>query len=170
MLLAGIDHEQRAGQLLHLADTAQVGLKLFTLMLKLDDFLLGQQIKLALLLHPVDLVQALHAGADGAEVGEHAAQPAVVNKEHIATLRLGCDGLLRLLLGADEQQGLASHRQVSHEVVRLVRLADGLLQIDDVDAVALGKDVLRHFGVPAAGLVAEVYARFQELFHRDNCH
>ena len=170
MLLAGIDHEQRAGELLHLTDAAQVRFELFALMLQADDFLLGQHIELALLLHAVNLIETVHAGADGAEVGQHAAQPAVVDVEHVAALRLGGDGFLSLLLGAHEQNALAGHGQVAHEVVGFVGLAHGLLQVDDVDAVALSEDVLSHLGVPAAGLVTEVHARFQELLHGDNCH
>src|SRR5207248_8237350 len=42
-----------------------------------------------------------------------------------------------------------------------------LLQIDDVNAVALAKDVFLHLGVPALGLVPEVDARFEQLFHGD---
>ena len=59
VLLARVDHEQRAGELLHLADAAQVRFELFALMLQADDFLLGQHIELALLLHAVDLVRKL---------------------------------------------------------------------------------------------------------------
>ena len=170
MFLAGVNDEQRAGQLLHFADAAQVVFQLFALVLQLDDFLLGQQLELALLFHLVDLVQTLHAGADGAEIGQHTAQPAVVDIVHVAALRFGSDALLSLLLGADEQDALAFHGQVAHEIVGFVHLADGLLQVDDVDAIALGEDVRGHFGVPAASLMTEVHARFQELFHGNNCH
>ena len=102
MLLARVDDEQRAGELLHFTDAAQVLFQLFALGEQLDDFLLGKQLELAFLLHLVDVVQAVNTGADGAEVGERAAQPAVVHEVHAAALRLGLDGLLRLLLGADE--------------------------------------------------------------------
>ena len=170
MLLAGVHHEQRAGQALHLADAAQVAQQLFALMLQLDDFLLGQHVKLAVLLHPVDLVQAVDTGLDGLVVGQHAAQPAVVDIEHVAALGFALDAFLGLLLGADEQDGLAFHRQVAHEHVRFVNLLDGLLQVDDVDAVALSEDVLSHLGVPAAGLMTEVHARFQKVLHRNDSH
>src|SRR4029077_13841840 len=43
-----------------------------------------------------------------------------------------------------------------------------LLQIDDVDAVALGEDVALHLRVPAPGLVTEVDAALQELLHADD--
>ena len=75
------------------------------------------------------------------------------------------DSLLCLLLGADEQQGLAVLRQLTDEVISLFQLADGLLQVNDIDAVALGVDVGSHLGVPAAGLVTEVDARLQQGLH-----
>ena len=170
MLLARVNHEQAARQVLHLADAAQVLQKLLALGHQLDDFLLRQHFELAALFHRVDGVQARDTGLDGAEVGHHAAQPAVIDIIHVAALGLGLDGLLRLLLGADEQHALAFHRDGANESISLVDLADGLLQINDVDAVALGEDVRRHFGVPAAGLMAEVNAGLQKLLHRDNCH
>ena len=135
-----------------------------------DDFLLGQDVELAVLLHRVDVVQALDAGLHRAEIGQRAAQPAVVHIEHAAALGLSLDGLLGLLLGADEQDALALQRDVAHEHISFVDLANGLLQVDDVDAVALGEDVLGHLRVPAAGLVAEVNAGLQQLLHGNDCH
>ena len=57
----------------------------------LHDFLLGQHIEGAVLLHGLQLVQPVHAGAHGLEVGHHAAQPAGVDKVHVAAGGLfGC--------------------------------------------------------------------------------
>ena len=53
---------------------------------------------------------------------------------------------------------------VAHELLRELELAQRLLQVDDVDAVALGENEPAHLGVPPAGLVPEVDAGFQELF------
>jgi hypothetical protein len=39
------------------------------------------------------------------------------------------------------------------------------LQVDDVNAIALAKDVFLHLWVPAPYLVAEVNAGLQQLFH-----
>ena len=126
----------------------------------------------AVLLHLVNLVQAVDPGADGLEVGQHTAQPAVVDIEHVAALGFGFNGFLGLLFGADEQDALAFHRDVADESVSFINLADGFLQVDDVDAVAVafGEDVLRHLRVPPAGLMTEVYAGFQKLFHGNDCH
>ena len=170
MLLAGVNYKQRAGQALHFANTAQVGNQLFALVDQLDNFLLGQHVELAVLLHAVDLVQTLDAGFDGLIVGQHAAQPAVVDIIHVAALGFAFNAFLSLLLGAHEQDGLAFHRQIAHKHVRFVDLANGLLQVDDVNTVALSEDVLSHLGVPAAGLMTEVYAGFQQVLHRNDSH
>ena len=46
----------------------------------------------------------------------------------------------------------------------------GLQQVDDVDAVPLSEDEAAHLGVPAARLVAEMYAGLQQLFDSDLSH
>src|SRR6185295_20245648 len=43
----------------------------------------------------------------------------------------------------------------------------GLLQINNVNAVALAKDVFLHLRSPAPYLVAEMHAGFQKFFHRN---
>ena len=55
-------------------------------------------------------------------------------------------------------------------IICFFQLADRLLKVDNVDAVALREDVRSHFRVPASGLMTEVYAGFEELFHRYNAH
>ena len=100
------------------------------------------------------------------EVGEHAAEPTGVDIVHTYAGSLFLDCLCRLLLGADEKDALAVCGNIANEVVSLFELLDGLLQVDDIDAVTLHVDVLGHFGVPAAGLVTEVDTGFQQLLHR----
>ena len=89
---------------------------------------------------------------------------------HAATQSLVTDGLLSLLLGADEQDVAALSCNFLHVVVSLVQLLHGLLQVNDIDTIALGEDVLSHLGVPAAGLVTEVHTCLEKLLHRNDCH
>ena len=42
-----------------------------------------------------------------------------------------------------------------------------LLQVDDVNAVALAEDVFLHLGIPALGLMPEVNASFEQFLHGD---
>ena len=69
-----------------------------------------------------------------------------------------------LRLGADEEDVLAAQDDVARELLRELELAEGLLQIDDVDPVALGEDEAAHLGIPAARLVSEVDAGGEECF------
>src|SRR4029434_934277 len=78
--------------------------------------------------------------------------------------------LLGLLLGADEQHVAALGDRVAQEAVGGLDGGAGLLQVDDVDAVALTVDEALHLRVPAPGLVPEVDASFEQLAHSDDCH
>ncbi len=59
-------------------------------------------------------------------------------------------------------------REVRDELGGLLEHLQGLLQVDDVNAVALAEDVLLHLGVPALGLMPEVNSRFEQLLHGDS--
>src|SRR5699024_1474905 len=121
-LLVGVNDEHGLGQTLHVLDAAQILLQLGHLQLQLDNFLLRQQVQGAVLLNALPLVHAADALADGAEVGPHAAQPACVGVVHAAAVGLVTDGLLRLLLGADEQDAAAVGDGLADKVVGLVQL------------------------------------------------
>ena len=56
------------------------------------------------------------------------------------------------------------------ELVGVVDVRQRLLQVDDVDAVALGEDEALHLRVPATGLVPEVDAALEQLLHGDDGH
>ena len=62
---------------------------------------------------------------------------------------------------------LAFGRQILHELRRLFEHLQRLLQIDNVDPVALTEDVFLHLGVPALRLMPEVNTRFEQLLHGD---
>ena len=54
--------------------------------------------------------------------------------------------------------------------LRLLDALERLLQVDDVDAVALHEDELLHLRVPAPRLMPEVDTRFEQVLHRDIGH
>src|SRR5438034_899435 len=74
---------------------------------------------------------------------------------------------LRLTLGAYEEDDPALGRQLLDVLKGLLEQAIGLLQVDDVDPVALAEDVFLHLRVPALGLVPEVDPRLEQLLHGD---
>ncbi len=104
------------------------------------------------------------------EVREHAAEPAVVHVGHPDARGLLGHGLLGLLLGADEEDGAAVRDGLLDELVRAVDVRQRLLEVDDVDAVALGEDEALHLRVPTAGLVPEVDTALEELAHGHDGH
>src|SRR6476661_4822856 len=171
VLLLRVDDPDRRRDALNRADTAQRLLQLDLLALEDEELLLraartGHVVE-------VDLLELLQAGeplGDRVEVGEHAAQPAVVDVGHPDARRLVGDRLLSLLLGADEEDRAAVGDRLPHELVGVVDVRQRLLQVDDVDPVALGHDEALHLGVPASGLVPEVDAALEELAHGDNGH
>src|SRR6266571_6058296 len=167
-LLAGVDHEHGVGHALHALDADQVLLELHPLLLELRDLLLGELLLLGL--GPRDelqLLQPVQALAHGHEVREEPAQPALGHVGHAAALRLLDDRLLGLPLGADEQDGPALRGQVLHVLERFLEQPVRLLQVDDVDAVALAEDEFLHLRVPALGLVPEMYARLEQVLDAD---
>ena len=161
------EHARKLSQILYaLEDAVEVG----QLILEPLRFLLWQSGELAALLLLHEIVVARDPPLDGDEVRQEAAQPALIDVVHVGALGLFGDRLLRLLFGADEQDLLAAACGGAHETVRVLEARQRLLQIDDVDAVALHEDEALHLRVPAAGLMAEMDAALEELFHSYDGH
>src|SRR5204863_8347532 len=54
-------------------------------------------------------------------------------------------------------------------IQRVAKQLLGFLQVDNINAVALAKDVFLHLRVPTADLVSKVNSCFEEFFHRYCC-
>ena len=91
--------------------------------------------------------------ADGLEIGEHAAEPAVAHVGHAAAcVSLAADGLARRALGADEQHAATVGDEIlADEAGRLEVEGQRLLEVDDVDPVTLAEDVGGHLRVSRSG-------------------
>ena len=76
-------------------------------------------------------------------------------------------GILRLTLGAHEQNAPALGDRVAHGFQRCVQHGHSLGQVKNVNAIAVAVNELAHTGVPTGGLVAVVNASFQQLTHRE---
>ncbi len=170
MLLLRVDDPDRAGHTGHVADTAEGALQLGLLARKDELFLLRPDLRTAGELDFLELLQPLEALVDRGEVREHATEPALLDIRHTDPLRLLLNGLLGLLLGPDEQDRTAVGDGLLHEVVGPVDVGQGLLQVDDVDAIAFGEDKALHLRVPALCLVPEVDTAFEQLLHGDDSH
>src|SRR5262249_29988089 len=91
----------------------------------------------------------------------------VVHVEHAAAVGLFENGVLRLAFGADKQNPLPARGEIGNECGSFLEELERLLQVNDVDPIALAEDVLLHLRIPALGLMTEVHASFQKLFHRN---
>ena len=80
-------------------------------------------------------------------------------------LRTACrrilDRELRLTLGSDEQHSSSAGHDLGDSRQRDIKQRHSLRQIDYVDPVFLGMDILLHQWVPTMGLVPKMDARLQ---------
>ena len=166
VLLLRVEHEDGARGALHVANAAEVALELLELAADEESFLLGHGLELTRVAHALVFLHLGHALGHGLEVGEHAAEPTLIDIGHAATLGVAAHRILGLLLGAHEQDGAAIGDEIAHEAVRGLDASERLLEIDDVDAVALTVDEALHLGVPASGLMSEVDTCLEQLAHR----
>jgi hypothetical protein len=112
-------------------------------------------VELLKLLHPI------HAGFDCGEVGQGAPQPPFCHVRHGAALGLFFHGPLGLFLCSNEKN---LPGKISQEVSGLFEFLKGLQEINDIDPVSRAEYVGLHLGIPPFGLVAEMGARFQQVF------
>src|SRR5205823_3893602 len=146
---------------LQLAHALEVPVEMLQLVIEPLRVLLRHGEEVTALLALDELVQLLDALLDRDEVRQEPAEPALVDVVHVRALRLFGDGLLRLLLRADEEDLAAVGGEVTDERVRLLDPVERLLEIDDVDPVALHEDELLHLRVPPASLMSEMDTRLQ---------
>ena len=156
-----VNYEDCIREFLHLFDAAQVLLQFFHFFSQSDDFFFRKYVERAVFFHSLDLFQSVDTALDRLEVGQHAAQPSFVNIEHTAALCLSLDRILSLLFGSYEKDVSAVCSDICHCFISLVYFSYGFLQVDDINTISLGIDVLRHLRVPSSGLMSEMYACFQ---------
>ena len=163
LLLAGVDDEDRVGQARHVADALEILEQLALLFLVAGDLFLRQRIVAAVGDHRLEVAEPAEAALNRGEVGQQAAQPALVDVEHPAALCLFGNHVLRLPLGAHEEDGAAVGREAGDEVLGVAELAGRLGEVDDVDAIPLAEDERLHLRIPPLRLVAEMDARLEQI-------
>src|SRR5699024_1053143 len=171
VLLVGINNPQCGWSLGHLRDATENTLQLGALAGQHENFLLGAALVAVLsLVHSLKFLHALQTLGDSLEVGEHAAQPTVVDVRHVNASCFFSNCFLSLLFGTNEQDGATVSNGLHDELECFIDVGQGLLQVNDVDAVTIGEDVTTHFWVPTTGLVTKVHTSVEELAHGYNCH
>ena len=113
----------------------------------------------------LNLFETGHAAADGGEVGERSAQPALIDIE--LTGRFGCfrDGTLGLFFGSDEENFSTIANEIAEVFRRAIDLLDGEPEVDDVNRIFFLEDVIAHLGIPSLGLVSIMDAGLEEFRH-----
>ena len=161
VLAQWINHPDCAGSLLQVTNPTQRLLQLGQLTFLQQEFFLGETLSSVLV---VDLFEFFHATqtlGHGLEVGEKTTQPPLVDIGLAHACCLLGNRLLGLFLCADKQNGATVGDRLFNEVVGLIDERERLLQIDDVDSAALGKDKTLDFRIPATGLVAKVHTTIE---------
>ena len=170
VLLVRVNNEDGVRQLVEATDATQVPLQLLKLTGVAQGLLFRHRLEVAGLLHCLELLHTLHPGGDRLEVGEHPAEPALVDVGHTACIGVDSHRALGLLLGAHEEDSSATGDEVPDVGVGLLDTLHRLLEIDQVDPVALTDDESPHLGVPSTGLMPEVDTGAQQLLHADDGH
>ena len=164
-VIADVDHENSVRNAVHVLDAADGFLQFHHLALEHQPFLLAQFFDGAVLDRRFHLFQALDRNLDRFEIGQHAAQPALIDVRHAGALRFGGDDVASLALGADHQDRAAIGCKLTNVFHRLLVHTQGFFQVDDMDFIAMTENERGHLGVPEAGLVTEMDTGFQHFAH-----
>ena len=162
---ANVDNEDGLGYLGHIPHAGEILFQTVQCIAEPNALFLGQHPEITLVSLLLKFEHVGNTSLDRLEVGHRATQPALVDVHHAAPFSFALNHLLRLALGANEEDFAALGHQINHLLVDIVNHAQGLLKVDDVDAVSLGEDVPFHRGVPAPGLMPEMDSRLEKGFH-----
>src|SRR5688500_6677436 len=167
LLLLRVDDEHEAWRTREGPDAAQILRELVLLARHHEALLLRVVLPLAALNRSgLELLHAAQLLLHRLEVGEQATEPSLGDVHRTAALGLLLHDAGDLRLRADEEDAVAAKDDVAHELLRQLELAEGLLQIDDVDPVALREDEAAHLGIPTARLMSEMDSCGEESFQR----
>ena len=165
-----IDHKNDVRQTAHVLDAAKAPLKLLKVAGARQAFFLGQLVERAIACLGLQFAQSANRLADGLVVRQHAAEPALVDIGHAATLSMFLDNLAGTALGANEHHLVAPRRHATDVADRIVQCRQRLLKVDDMDIVAGTENVFAHFRIPVTGLMPEMDACFKQVAHSYTGH
>lgn len=115
--------------------------------------------------HLFQLFEAADGLADGLEVGQGAAQPALIDEIAATATGFLLHRFARLAFGAHKEHAAMAARELFHKIEGFPEHGEGMFEIDNMNAVAFTKEVRRHFGVPVARLVTKMNAGLQQGTH-----
>ena len=100
--IANVYYKNSVWQAIHVLDTAEGFFQLVFFTNPQQTFFLGDALKAAINLHLFQFFQTTDRRTYGVEIGEHAAQPAMINIRHTGTDRFFHDRCARCALGTNE--------------------------------------------------------------------
>ena len=101
----------------------------------------------------------------GTEVGEHSSQPAIGHIGHAGRGGSVFQDVLGLFLRAHEHHRSSVGGELLDLLVGVLQLGECLAQVDNMDPVALSKEIGGHLRVAALGLMPEMDTSLQQLLH-----
>ena len=162
VLFVGVNDPDGAWNFHHVSDTAKHMLQLDLLATKDKEFLLSQvRTCYVVKINYFKFFEALKALVNSAEVGKHSTQPAVIHIRHSHAGSLLSNCFLRLLLRSDKHDAATVSHGLLNKFVCTIDVGKRLLQINNVNAIALGENKALHLGIPTTGLVPEVNAAIE---------
>ena len=165
-----IEHKDGIRQALHVLNATEIPLQLLEFARQQQCLLFRHRFELTRIAHPLVVRHLGDPFGDRLKVGQHAAQPPLVDVWHATFLGVRADRILRLALGADKQNPATIGDEVANEGVGRLNLFESLLEVNDVDPRPLAVDKTLHPRVPATGLVSKVDTRLKQLLHGHDSH
>ncbi len=163
MLLHDINHEEGGGQTCKVSNGTEVLLEFSALACYLQQLALRKVGECAIVHELVYVRHFLDSLTDGGEVGEHTARPTLDDVRHVDRGSLFGYDVLGLFFSSDEQDLLATLGNALESLSSLVDLGYCLVEVDDMNAVALHEDVRSHGGVPLALQMTEMATCLKQL-------
>src|SRR5690625_4869987 len=151
-LVIHVNHKQRIGQTVHVFDTTNGALELLHIAGAHQRFFLGQLVEGTVLALRFQLAATADGDADGYVVDKDTAQKTTAKAGLMVTLGLVFDGILYAALGPEKQDVYLLTRHLLHQLTRLNKGGNRLLQTDDMDQIARIEDKTIHLRVQITAL------------------
>ena len=112
LVVANVNNDQSVGQTVHFFDAAHSFVQLFEFTSEVESFFFGHLFKSAVGNFLFHFFKTLQGNLNRLEVGEHTAQPALINIRHPGAFGFSNDGVAGSALCADEKDGALLSSQV----------------------------------------------------------
>src|SRR5262249_19023224 len=151
MLFIHIQYKHEIRYTTHLTNTAQRSLQIIALAGEFEDFFLGET-KSFLRKTIFIIIEAMNRLRDRLPVGQHTAKPAMIHIVLATAFSVIGNAIGCLLFRAYKENAPTAFNNIVNRLQRIAEHWDCLFQVDDMNAIALTKDIRLHLGVPTTGM------------------